>query len=363
MSSPKMRQDRQKIVAFMQTMKVELITAFAILVLGIGVGLAVPEDQSMPHLFNRIITISGWLYFFSWSVSFYPQFFLNLRKKSVVGLSLDYASLNVMGFICYSIFNIAFFFDPGVQEQYRLTHNGHSNAVHLNDVFFAVHAALLASLTLVQCFVYERGTQKVSRLCAAAIGFTVTASCVSFLLVLFDNRKFPLLTSLYWLSWVKMGVTFFKYMPQVWLNYKRQSTLGWNINQVLLDFSGGVFSLFQLCMEAFVKADMSAISGDPVKFGLGLVTVIFDLMFMVQHYSLYRVNNAKLLEEAPKARYTMVSPTQSVSRRTSQQDEQLLLASATTSVSDEGISRPQLPASSSMDVVSTRQSSDGRHEV
>lgn len=144
-----MRQDRQKIVAFMQTMKVELITAFAILVLGIGVGLAVPEDQSMPHLFNRIITvtfssavytlltrcskrqtfftfdetqISGWLYFFSWSVSFYPQFFLNLRKKSVVGLSLDYASLNVMGFICYSIFNIAFFFDPGVQEQYRYMH-------------------------------------------------------------------------------------------------------------------------------------------------------------------------------------------------------------------------------------------------
>ena len=55
-------------------------------------------------------------------MSFYPQFFLNLRKKSVVGLSLDYVSLNVMGFICYSIFNIAFFFDPGVQEQYRYMH-------------------------------------------------------------------------------------------------------------------------------------------------------------------------------------------------------------------------------------------------
>ncbi len=150
---------------------------------------------------------------------------------------------------------------------------------------------------------------------------------------------------------------------QVWLNYKRQSTLGWNINQVLLDFSGGVFSLFQLCMEAFVKADMSAISGDPVKFGLGLVSVIFDLMFMVQHYSLYRVNNAKLLKEAPKARYTMVSPSQSASRRTSQQDEQLLLASTTTSVSDEGTSGPQLPTSSSMDVVSPRQSSDGGHVV
>ena len=54
-----------------------------------------------------------------------------------------------------------------------------------------------------------------SRVCASAIGVTIAASCVSFLLVLFDNKKFPLLTFLYWLSWVKMGVTFFKYMPQV----------------------------------------------------------------------------------------------------------------------------------------------------
>ena len=144
---------------------------------------------------------------------------------------------------------------------------------------------------------------------------------------------------------------------QVWLNYKRQSTLGWNINQVLLDFSGGIFSLFQLCMEAFVKADMSAISGDPVKFGLGLVTVVFDVIFMVQHYSLYKVNNAKLLEEVPKARYTMVSPAQSGSRRSSQQDEQLLLASATTSVSEEGVAGTLLSTSNSLDIVSPQQSS------
>ena len=116
-------------------------------------------------------------------------------------------------------------------------------------------------------------------------------------------------------------------------------------------------------MEAVVKADMSAISGDPVKFGLGFVSVIFDIMFMVQHYSLYKVNNAKLLEEAPKARYTMVSPAQSGSRRSSQQDEQLLLASATTSVSEEGMSGPQGLSSNSLDVVSPQQSSERMHVI
>ena len=116
-------------------------------------------------------------------------------------------------------------------------------------------------------------------------------------------------------------------------------------------------------MEAFVKADMSAISGDPVKFGLGLVSVVFDVMFMVQHYSLYKVNNAKLLEEAPKARYTMVSPAQSGSRRSSQQDEQLLLASATTSMSEEGISGAQLSTSNCLDIVSPPKSSERPHVI
>ena len=97
----------------------------------------------------------------------------------------------------------------------RIRHGGHSNAVHLNDVFFATHAALLAGLTLVQCFIYERGTQRVSSVCATAIGTIVVLSMISCLLVVFDNQKYPLLSFLYWLSWVKMGVTFFKYMPQV----------------------------------------------------------------------------------------------------------------------------------------------------
>lgn len=144
---------------------------------------------------------------------------------------------------------------------------------------------------------------------------------------------------------------------QVWLNYKRQSTLGWNINQVLLDFSGGVFSVFQLCMEAYAKEDMSAITGDPVKFGLGSVSIVFDLMFMVQHYHMYKGNNAKLSEDAPKG-YTMVTPEQldASQRHASASDQQRLLPSATTSISEEGTPGPTLSKSNSLDVVSLPRS-------
>ena len=38
------------------------------------------------------------VYFCAWSISFYPQAILNYRRKSVVGLSLDFQLLNLLGF-------------------------------------------------------------------------------------------------------------------------------------------------------------------------------------------------------------------------------------------------------------------------
>ena len=40
----------------------------------------------------------------------------------------------------------------------------------------------------------------------------------------------------------KAAITLVKYMPQVYLNYKRQSTIGWSLANVMMDFAGGSFS-------------------------------------------------------------------------------------------------------------------------
>jgi cystinosin len=49
------------------------------------------------------------------------------------------------------------------------------------------------------------------------------------------------------------------------LNVQRQSTVGWSITNVILDFMGGSMSLLQL----------------------GFVSLSFDIIFMVQHFILY----------------------------------------------------------------------------
>lgn len=51
---------------------------------------------------------------------------------------------------------------------------------------------------------------------------------------------------LYFLSFVKVGVSIVKYIPQVVLNYRRKSTSGWQIWNILLGFSGGTLSIVQL---------------------------------------------------------------------------------------------------------------------
>ena len=79
-----------------------------------------------------------------------------------------------------------------------------------------------------------------------------------------------------------------KYVPQAWANYQRQSTRGWSIDQILLDFTGGVLSIAQLVIDSSLQDDWSGISGNPVKLVLGSVSIFFDVVFMVQHYWLYR---------------------------------------------------------------------------
>ena len=90
------------------------------------------------------------------------------------------------------------------------------------------------------------------------------------------------------MSYVKLVVTVVKYIPQAWANYQRKSTAGWSINQILLDVVGGVLSIAQLVIDSSLQSDWSGITGNPVKLGLGNVSILFDIVFMVQHYILYK---------------------------------------------------------------------------
>lgn len=83
----------------------------------------------------------------------------------------------------------------------------------------------------------------------------------------------------------------------MWVNYKRKSTVGWSIYPMLMDFAGGWLSLAQLVIDSSLQHDWTGVTGNPVKFGLSNVTIVFDIIFMLQHYVLYRGAEKHLEDE------------------------------------------------------------------
>jgi len=239
------------------------------------------------HYFPLTIinAVIGWIYFVAWSVSFYPQVYLNWKRQSVIGLNFDFLAYNITGFIAYGLFNIGMFWIPTVQHEYFAKHQGEVNPVRANDVFFTIHAILLTFLTILQCLFYERGDQKVSLVSKILLSCTWLFAAAALIVTLCN--KITWLTYLYYFSYIKIGVTLIKYIPQAWMNYRRQSTVGWSIGNILLDFTGGSLSILQMFLLAYNNDDWKSIFGDFTKFGLGAISIFFDILFMVQHYCLY----------------------------------------------------------------------------
>ncbi|CAE6435118.1 unnamed protein product [Rhizoctonia solani] len=240
----------------------------------------------------------GWLYFISWTVSFYPQVFLNIRRKSVEGLSIDFVSLNVVGFASYAIYTTNFYFNEEVREEYRQRHNGYDNSVQLNDVAFAIHALALTLVTWSQTFYYHRGPgQTLSTFNGVTIAFMVIFIGTDLGRVAIHQAR--LIDVLYHLGTFKLYVSIAKYIPQAFSNFNRKSTEGWSIGNVVLDFTGGVLSLLQLLIDSFALDDWSSITGNPVKFGLSMLSLGFGLLFISQHYILYATNRSTSHDNSP----------------------------------------------------------------
>lgn len=235
---------------------------------------------------NVVITVVGWIYFVAWTVSFYLQIFLNFWRRSVAGLNFDFLALNITGFLAYSLFNCGLFWIPEIEREYFHRYPAGVNPVQLNDVVFSLHAFAATAFTIFQCFIFERNKQRISYtawVILAALWLTIIIS-----LFVAVGGKLLWLDFLYVVSYVKLAVTLLKYIPQAWFNFRRRSTVGWSIGNVLLDFTGGSFSILQMFLISYNYDDWISIFGDPTKFGLGAFSIFFDLIFMFQHYVLFR---------------------------------------------------------------------------
>lgn len=99
----------------------------------------------MSELLRVLSMVVGWLYFWAWSISFYPQVWMNYKLSNVTGFSFNFGVLNWTGFLTYSLYSIWGYIDPGIMP----------GTVKVQDIAFAVHAFVLTTVILAQCVHYD----------------------------------------------------------------------------------------------------------------------------------------------------------------------------------------------------------------
>lgn len=274
---------------------------------GTLIGLVTPKSPHLNGVIYPYVSSSlGYTYFLMWSVSFYPQVVTNFKRRTTSGLSPDFCLLNVIGFACYSIYNLSLYCDKDIRRLYKERHGGDEVPVASNDVAFALHAFILASITLLQILYYDGIQIRLSKLIGGfivSITFIIGLYPVAMVLTGFGDA----LDFIYLLSYIKMAITVIKYTPQVILNYHRRSTSGWSIWQIVLDFGGGCLSDAQLILDCWNLHHWSGITGNLAKLALGMVSILFDIVFLIQHYVLYG-NNPDVEEGTAEEENTPMLP-------------------------------------------------------
>lgn len=218
----------------------------SLFLIGTSIGLAMPKNEVLPTPWYRTVSACvGWIYFLCWSVSFYPQVISNYKRKTTHGLSADFSGLNVLGFACYSIYNVAFYWSETIHELYKERHGGDAEiTVQSNDVAFAIHALILSTITFVQIGYYDgiRAQRPSKPILGCLVGFLCVSTSYPWLVVFFGGKHFfNWLNYLYVLSTIKILISLIKYIPQGTLiydeavcNYLTGSGVCWQIKLIFI---------------------------------------------------------------------------------------------------------------------------------
>lgn len=130
----------------------------------------------------------------------------------------------------------------------------------------------------------QRGNQKVSRTSIAIVSAAWLSVTVCVFVAL-PSHSWLWLVSCF--STLQIGMTVLKYIPQAVMNFRRKSTVGFSIGNILLDLLGGLANYGQMIVQSIDQNSWVNFYGNIGKTLLSLVTVFFDIIFVLQHYVLY----------------------------------------------------------------------------
>lgn len=205
-------------------------------------------------------------------------------------MSIEFQIWNISGYLFYTIYNI---------WGYIVQHNHSkeiSNSIKPNDIAFTVHGLLMTAAVCVQVILWRKpGTDKVSWVHVIMIICMWILAVYNFVLAANDYIPYYRISNspyaysaVQFLGFCKGFVTIIKYIPQIWLHYTTKSTKGFAIQNIMLDFGGGLFSFLQMMIDSIDTKDWGHFTSNVPKLVIACVSMFYDVVILIQHFVLYR---------------------------------------------------------------------------
>jgi len=247
----------------------------------------------------------GWLYNLIWALSYYPQIIKNWQRRSVDGLSIDMILFNLFGYFMYSLFNLSLYFDDPLRDDYMKEFDARQHPVFLYDLLLCIHNVLATAVELGQIFMYRESSRSASSGCLLILTLWILIVVVLVMLKIFNVLTLLLLVAL--LGYFKMGASTIKYFPQAYMNYKQAAVTGLSMPFVFLDMAGGVFCVLNIILLAALSNTFAEVIGNVPKLTVGIVSIIFPLVFILQRYLFYGKESSEASEQEKEERQSLKS--------------------------------------------------------
>jgi len=254
---------------------------------------------------NVAATVLGWLYNLIWALSYYPQMIKNWQRKSVDGLSIDFILFNLFGYAMYTLFNLSLYFDTPLRLEYMKQFDAQQHPVFLNDLLLCIHNLVAISIELGQIFMYRESSRSASSACLIILTLWILIVIVLVMLKIFNVLTLLLLVAL--LGYFKMGASTIKYFPQAYMNYKQQAVTGLSMPFVFLDLTGGIFCVLNIVLLAALSNTFAEMIGNVPKLTVGVVSIIFPTVFILQRYLFYAKESTEASEIEKEERQSLKS--------------------------------------------------------
>jgi cystinosin len=275
------------------TWSFELICLPFSIACGVVVGLSTSGDKSLSSQYRPVSNVFNWIYFFSWTIGFYPQIYQNWSRKSTIGISSDKVLIDIFGYTCTTLFNVLIYFIPNESSHFVSLEVGHSTSIRRFDACLSCHELLLTFILAAQIAVYDGSSQRPSLVALLACGIVSAFLLIygMFVVVNASDTGATLTAWLFFVSIMRIGVIFIRNFPQIALNYRRKSTVGWNITACLMGLTGWIARLLQLLFDRNDTNNWSNVTALVIMVVLITVSILCNAIFILQHFLWFAVRD------------------------------------------------------------------------